>query len=234
MVSCCNEEQTAFGILYLVYLTLALVALDSILVKPMRLMATLVRDMSLAIMCWLSCGRVHNNEVRDSKFRGGFKYLITMASYLGEAFWGMMFTIMSGGRRTATWAAGGLCVALISALFYIPNRKRMILNICYCILIVTLIAIEWFIFTPILAYAVLFFGVFLSTYALADIYGVAIQPLRVGSDAYVLHEERLVLLFSYEAPKTSYLFIVSISYHLIVLSYQQCNLYCIPYLLLTL
>lgn len=198
---CCNEEQNAFGILYLLYLAIVLATWGSILVKPMRLMATFVHEMSHAIMCWLTCGSVHgievyNNEGGVTKFRGGCPCLISPAGYLGEAFWGMVFTVMSGGRRTATWTAGGLCFSLLWALCHAPNRTMVILNLCYSVLIGTFIAIEWFVFTPILTYVVLFFGVFLSAYALGDIYGATIERTIVGSDAYALHEERLVFPFS--------------------------------------
>jgi len=115
--------------------------------------------------------------------------LITPAGYLGEAFWGMFFTVMSGGRITSIVTAIGFVISLLLALCYSPNRTMVILNLCYALFTTIFIVIEWFFFTPILAFVVLLLGVFLSAYALGDIYRSTIAHTIKGSDAYALHEE---------------------------------------------
>lgn len=192
--TCCNESQTAFALLYLGYLVLVMLTWGSILVKPMRLMATFVHEMSHAIACWLTCGSVHGIEVFDNaggvtKFRGGCRCLISPAGYLGEAFWGMIFTVMSGGRKTATIASCGFIISLLVSLCYSPNKVMVYLNLFYALLTSAFVYIEWYVFTPILAYVVLLYGVFLSTYAIGDIWSHLVVRTIEGSDAYAAYEE---------------------------------------------
>lgn len=49
-------------------------------------------QMCHATACWLTCGKVeglevHTNEGGVTKFRGGQRWFITPAGYLGGAFW---------------------------------------------------------------------------------------------------------------------------------------------------
>ena len=107
--SCCNEPQHAFLFLYIVYFVLVLVTWGSVMVYPLRLLATFVHEMSHAMACWLTGGEVHAIEVYENeggvtKYAGGCRCIIAPAGYLGEAFWGMIFVVLSGGRKTATFA----------------------------------------------------------------------------------------------------------------------------------
>ncbi len=192
--SCCNDEQLAFLYLYLIYVVVVIITWSAILAKPMRLLTTAVHEISHAITCWMTGGDVHVIEVYENaggvtKYRGGCRCLIAPAGYLGEAFWGMVFVILSGGRRTATGAAVGLILALLLSLCYSPNRVLVILNLCYAVLTLGFVLVEWFWFTPILAYVVLFYGVFFGTYAVTDITQHLICRSIPGSDSYALYEE---------------------------------------------
>jgi hypothetical protein len=192
--SCCNETQTAFLYLYLVYFIMVLLLGSSIVAKPMRLLATAIHEISHAIACWLTCGQVHKIEVYSSEggvtqYAGGMQCLIAPAGYLGEAFWAMILVIMSGGRKTATTAAGGLIAALLLSLCYSPNRVLVMLNLFYVVLLAALIYVEWKVFTPVLAYITLLFGVFVGTYAGLDIWGHLIIRSNPKSDAYAMYEE---------------------------------------------
>ena len=192
--SCCNEPQKAFIYLYLVYLALVFITWETIIAKPMRLLTTSVHEISHAIACWLTGGQVHGIEVYENeggvtKYVGGCRCLIAPAGYLGEAFWGMVFVVLSGGRRTATGAATGLIIALLISLCYAPNRVMVILNICYALVTLAFVLVEWFLFTPILAYIVLLYGVFIGTYAGFDIFSHLIVRSVPGSDSYAMYEE---------------------------------------------
>lgn len=192
--SCCNEPQQAFVYLYAVYLVAVFLTWETIISKPMRLLATSIHEISHAIACMLTCGdvraiEVYNNEGGVTKYVGGCRCIIVPAGYLGEAFWGMVFVVMSGGRKTSTAAASGLIIALLVCLCYSPNRVLVILNLTYAIITLIVIFIEWFAFTPILAFVVLLYGVFLGTYAIFDIFGHLILRSQPGSDAYALYEE---------------------------------------------
>ena len=192
--TCCNEAQKAFAYLYLFYLLLIYLTWNTAIVKPMRLIAVFTHEISHAIACWLTCGRVTGIEVNHreggvTRFIGGCRCCIIPAGYLGAAFWGMVFVVMSGGRKTATAAAVGFITALLVALCYSPNRFTLILNIGYALITLGFTLVEWFWFTPILAYVILMYGVFIGTYAIADIYNDLIYRTVRGSDAYELYEE---------------------------------------------
>jgi|Transcript_3656 hypothetical protein len=192
--SCCDEPQYAFIFLYIVYFVLVLVTWGSVMVYPLRLLATFVHEMSHAMACWLTGGEVHAIEVYENaggvtKYAGGCRCIIAPAGYLGEAFWGMVFVVLSGGRKTATFAASGLVLALLISLCYSPNRTMVYLNLCYAVFTLAFIFVEWFAFTPILAFVTLLYGVFLGTYAVADIFSHLIMHTSRRSDAYHMYQE---------------------------------------------
>jgi len=191
---CCNEPQSAFLGLYVIYLAAAFVLHDSFIVKPMRLLATFVHEMSHAMATWCTGGevsaiQVYQNEGGVTRYRGGCRCIIAPAGYLGEAFWGMVFVVLSGGRFTATVAASGLVLALLVSLCYSPNRTMVMLNLSYALVTGAVIFVEWYLFTPILTFIVLFYGVFLGAFALCDIFDHLVLRSTPGSDAYAMYEE---------------------------------------------
>mmetsp|Transcript_7674 Transcript_7674/g.10046 ORF Transcript_7674/g.10046 Transcript_7674/m.10046 type:complete len:274 (+) Transcript_7674:364-1185(+) len=192
--ACCNEPQQAFLYLYLIYFVFVLCTGDMFFSKPMRLLATSVHELSHAIMCWITCGRVHKLEVYSNEggvthYTGGCRCLIASAGYLGEAAWGMILVILSGGKVSSTIAAVSLIVILLVGLCYSPNRVMVILNIAYAVVLGAFLAVEWFVFSPILSYVTLLFGVYLGTFAITDIFSHLILRSVPGSDAYTLYEE---------------------------------------------
>mmetsp|Transcript_40752 Transcript_40752/g.61041 ORF Transcript_40752/g.61041 Transcript_40752/m.61041 type:complete len:132 (-) Transcript_40752:63-458(-) len=62
------------------------------------------------------------------------------------------------------------------------------LNLGYAVLTGAFIAIEWKVFTPVLQYLILFYGVAVSTYAIADIYDDLICRTSNRSDAWACYE----------------------------------------------
>ena len=192
--TCCNDEQSLFLLFYVAFLSLAMVTLRTVCAKPLRLMATFLHEMSHALMCWCTCGQVkaihvYHNEGGVTQYWGGWRCLIIPAGYVGCSLWAMVFVILSGGRRTATVAAAGLTVALLAALCYSPNRTMVYLNLGYAVVMLAFIAIEWFWYSPILQFVILFFGVFVGVAAIADIHSDTIVRSVEGSDSYACHTE---------------------------------------------
>jgi hypothetical protein len=189
-----NDEQYAFVFLYAIYTALAFFTQGTILEKPIRLLTTFVHEFSHALACMLTGGQVAQIEVYDNaggvtRFRGGCRCIISSAGYLGEAFWGFIFVILSGGRRTATFAGGGLILALLITLCYAPNRTMVIIAVFYSIFTFVCIFIEWYVFTPLLHFVILYFGVYFSFIAVNDIYDHQVARAPPGSDAYALYED---------------------------------------------
>jgi len=193
-VTCCNQEQSTFLSLYVASLATVLFLADAIVFKPARLLATAIHEFSHAAACWMTGGdvtsvKVFENEGGVTQYRGGWRCFIASAGYLGEAVCGMLALVCSGGRRTSTGAAIVLIISLILSLCHSPNRTLVILSVVYAVIIVGLVWIEWFVYTPVLPYVTLFGGVFLGCSAVRDIFSHLVIRNQPGSDAYALYEE---------------------------------------------
>jgi len=189
-----NEAQTAFVLLYCIYMIIASFTANTFLAQPLRLLTTFVHEFSHAAACWITGGYVHQIEVFSNgsgvtRYRGGCRCIVASAGFLGEALWGMFFVVMSGGRRTATVASGILIAALLVSLCYSPNRTMVILVVFYSVFTCVCIGVEWYVYTPLLHFVILYFGVFMSFIAITDIYGHTVIRATPGSDAYALYED---------------------------------------------
>lgn len=192
--SCCNDPQSLFILFYIAFAAIAVVFGKSLLMKPMRLITVFIHEMSHAVACWLTCGnvmqlQVYENEGGVTKYIGGCRCLIIPAGYVGASFFGMIFVILSGGRRTATFAASVFTCSLLFALCYSPNRVMVYLCLGYSVVTSALIYVEWQLYTPLLQFVILFYGVFTSMFALSGIYDDTILRSVQGSDAYACSQE---------------------------------------------
>jgi hypothetical protein len=101
----------------------------------------------------------------------------------------MFFVVMSGGRKTATAAAVVLVLCLLVSLCYSPNKTMIILVIFYSLATSTVIMIEWYLYTPLIHYVMLYFGVFMSFISVTDIWEHTVVRASPDSDAYALYED---------------------------------------------
>ena len=189
-----NEAQVAFLGLYLVYVAVIVLFHNTVFMYPFRLLTTFLHEMSHAIACWITCGdvraiRVYENEGGVTSYIGGCRLLIIPAGYVGAAIWGSLFVMLSGGRKTATVAAGLLIAMLLISLCYAPNRTMVCLNICWAAVTSIAIYMEWKVFTPILHFVVLFYGAFIGIHAVFDTYQDTIRRTVLRSDAYACYEQ---------------------------------------------
>mmetsp|Transcript_10204 Transcript_10204/g.22691 ORF Transcript_10204/g.22691 Transcript_10204/m.22691 type:complete len:264 (-) Transcript_10204:2599-3390(-) len=188
-----NEPQIAFLALYLIYIAIILLFHNTLFMYPFRLLTTFLHELSHAIACWISCGsvraiRVYENEGGVTSYVGGCRVLIIPAGYVGAAIWGSIFVMLSGGRKTATGAAGALIAMLLISLCFAPNRTMVMLNLCYVVVTSIFIYLEWAVFTPILNFIVLFYGAFVGIHAIFDTYQDTIRRTVLRSDAYACYE----------------------------------------------
>ena len=192
--TCCNEPQTAFLYLYFIYAVIVLLTAELIIAKPLRLLATSIHELSHAAACWLTCGSVHQLQVYENeggvtRYSGGWRCLVASAGYIGEAFWGLLLVVLSGGRISATIAAAALMTILMVGLCYSPNRVMVILNVTYTLILAIVLVVEWCYFSPIIQYVTLLFGVYLGMFAIMDIFSHLIVRSNPESDAYTIYEE---------------------------------------------
>ena len=189
-----NDPQIFFMVLYVGYIVLILFFHNTFILYPFRLLTTFLHEISHAIACWITCGDVHKIRVFDNEggvthYAGGCRVLIIPAGYVGSAIWGSLFVMFSGGRRTATGAAGVLVGMLLISLCYAPNRTMIYLNLSYAVFTSVFIYLEWQVFTPVLNYVVLFYGAFVRIHAIFDTYQDTIRRTVLQSDAYACYEQ---------------------------------------------
>jgi Peptidase M50B-like len=192
--SCCNDSQTLFILLYIAFIVIAILTWNTLLAKPIRLIAVFVHEFCHAIACWLSCGsvrkiEVHENEGGVTTFVGGCRSFIIPAGYVGCSIWSMFFVILSGGRVTATLGCAFFTMMLIGTLCYNPNRVLMYLALAYTLLNITVVMIDYYVYSPILQFLILYYGVTIGMYSIADIYEDTVVREHKGSDAYACSAE---------------------------------------------
>jgi len=187
------EKLIIFVFLSCFFFVLNMFLWETMWLKPMKLLAVFVHEMSHAIACWLTCGevlaiKVFSNEGGVTHFRGGIQLCIIPAGYLGCAFWGAVFVALSGGRIASTIVASLISIALLISLFYSPNRVMIKLSLGFFVLTVGCIAIEWYVFSPFLNFLTLYYGVSIGTFSVYDIRDDLIMRTVQGSDAYACYE----------------------------------------------
>lgn len=192
--SCCNDDQTLFILLYIAFVTLAVITWNTLLSKPIRLIAVFIHEWSHAIACWLTCGQVRGIQVWENEggvttFRGGCRCLIIPAGYVGCGFAAMIFVILSGGQRTAWVACAMFTISLLLALCYSPNRLLVYLCLVYTIFNIAVCILDIYISTPLLQFLILYYGVTIGMFAIADIHEDTVVREVKGSDAHACSTE---------------------------------------------
>jgi hypothetical protein len=164
------------------------------LVMSSHIQPSIVSYLKYLPACWLTCGkviaiRVFENEGGVTQYIGGCRIAIIPAGYVGSAIWGTFFVMLSGGQKTATGAAALLTFFLLISLCYAPNRTMIKINLFYAVLTSIFIYLEWMVFSPILNYIVLWYGVFVNVHAIHDTYQDTIRRTVQRSDAYACYEQ---------------------------------------------
>lgn len=190
---CCESEEIWFLSLFGGYLVINFLLWRTAILKPMKLIAVFVHEMSHATACWWTGGKVnaievYNNEGGVTKYEGGNRCIIIPAGYLGCAFWGMVFVVLSANRVASTVSASIFVLALLVSLKHSPNKIMILLSLGFAIITLAFIFIEWFVFSPILEYVTLYYGVFIGSFSIYDIYDDLITRTVEGSDAHACHQ----------------------------------------------
>jgi hypothetical protein len=102
--------------------------MNTVIVKPMKLISIFIHEMGHASAAWLTGGKVDKIEVYENEggvtnFRNGWKPAIIPAGYVGVSFWGGVFVALSGSQIGATVAAGIFILALLVCLRYVSNKR---------------------------------------------------------------------------------------------------------------
>ncbi|KAK1732425.1 metallopeptidase (family M50) [Skeletonema marinoi] len=121
---CCGDEEVIFIAFLFGYLLANFFLWNNLLLRPIKLIAIFVHEMSHALACWLTGGTVLNNRIevkeRDggiTRYEGGNAYFVLSAGYIGSAFFGMLFIILSGDRIASLVAACIFLFGLVISLY---------------------------------------------------------------------------------------------------------------------
>mmetsp|Transcript_17036 Transcript_17036/g.46823 ORF Transcript_17036/g.46823 Transcript_17036/m.46823 type:complete len:237 (-) Transcript_17036:472-1182(-) len=189
LAGCCDRNTIVFLCCYAGYSLFTMLFMNTIIVKPMKLIAIFIHEMGHASAAWLTGGsvdkiEVYQNEGGITNFRGGWKPAIIPAGYVGVSFWGGVLVALSGSKIGATVAASIFMLALAVCLRYSPNR--MLVGLCIGFFVITLgvTLLEWLVFDPLLQFVTLFYGVFVGWYGIMDIWDDTISRTVEGSDAH--------------------------------------------------
>lgn len=191
--TCCGTYEIVFLCLMAGYLVIIYFTWNTMLMKPMKLLAVFVHEMGHATACWMTCGsvkaiEVYGNEGGVTKYVGGWRWFIIPAGYVGGAFWGAFFVVLSGNRWASLVAAILFCLAMSVSLFFSPNKTMVFLNLGFILLTVAFILIDQLVIHPFLQYLTLFYGVFIGSFSVYDIYDDLITRTVEGSDAHACHK----------------------------------------------
>jgi Peptidase M50B-like len=190
---CCDTRDIVFLCCYVGYSLFTMFLMESVVVKPMKLIAIFIHEMGHASAAWLTGGtiqkiEVYQNEGGVAHFGGGFRPAVIPAGYVGVSFWGGVFVALSGSRIGATIAASLFMFSLLVCLKFSPNTLLIWLCVGFILITLTATLIEWLVFNPILEYVTLFFGVFIGWYGIMDIWDDTIARVVDASDAGACHQ----------------------------------------------
>ncbi|ONI09189.1 hypothetical protein PRUPE_5G222700 [Prunus persica] len=180
---CCNRDQVTFLISVAVCTVVILVLWRTVLMTPFKLITVFLHEVSHALACMLTCGKVegikvHADEGGVTQTRGGIYWLILPAGYLGSSFWGMVLILASTKHLATQVAAGCFIVALFVVLFLAKNWTLRGL----CIGFIILFAGIWYLqeTTPvrILREIILFTGVMNSLFSVYELILVMPRDLQ--------------------------------------------------------
>lgn len=186
--NCCGKYEKLLISLVPVYLFIIAILWNTVLVKPMKLVAVFVHEMSHATACWLTGGTVKEINVNAdeggvTKYEGGCRLCIIPAGYCGGAFWGGFFVAMSGNRIAALVSSILFCLAMLVSLKYNPNKTMIAVNFFFVVLTIAGIVVDRM-YYPVLNYLTLYYGVFIGAFSIYDIYDDTITRTVKGSDSH--------------------------------------------------
>jgi hypothetical protein len=67
-LSCCNDDQTLFILMYIAYIAIAFATWNAWVAKPVRLIAVFLHEMSHAVACWITGGQVDTLHVYENEY----------------------------------------------------------------------------------------------------------------------------------------------------------------------
>lgn len=188
---CCGSVQIQVIVAICVYSIAIFFLWDFQLLLPLKLIVVAIHEFSHALAAWITCGsvdsiEVHGNEGGVTKTRGGSRFVILSAGYLGSSFWGFIMIVAASDYYGVQVVAGLLGIALVISLFLARNKTLVALTLFFLLLLGSFWACT--ILTPFngLRWLILLIGVMSSLFSVYDIYSDLLARRVNESDATML------------------------------------------------
>lgn len=198
---CCGDEEIIFIALLFGYLLANFFLWNNLVLRPMKLIAIFVHEMSHALACWLTGGTVLNDRIEVyegdggiTRYEGGNAYVVLSAGYIGSAFLGMLFVILSGDRIASLVVACIFLFGLVISLYLTKKSETeskvwtVGLSMGFIVLTTVFILLDRFLFQPLLQFLTLYYGVFIASFAIYDLYDDLFIRSFERSDTYTCND----------------------------------------------
>ena len=188
---CCGSVQIQLIAAVCIYSVVIFFLWDFKILLPLKLVVVALHEFGHASAAWLTCGsvesiEVHGNEGGVTKTRGGSRFFILSAGYLGSAFWGMILVIASSDYYGVQVVAGLLGIALLISLFLARNGTLIALTIFFLLLLAGFWACTILTTFNGLRFLVLLIGVMSGFFSIYDCYSDLLARRVNESDATML------------------------------------------------
>jgi len=188
---CCGSVQLQLIVTTAIYSVAIFFLWDFKILLPLKLIVVALHEFSHASAAWLTCGsvesiEVHGDEGGVTKTRGGNRFFILSAGYLGSAFYGMIFVIASSDYYGVQVVAGLLAIALIISTILARNKTLVALTIFFLLLIAGFWACTILTAFNGLRFVILLIGVMSGFFSIYDVYSDLLARRVNESDATML------------------------------------------------
>lgn len=191
--SCCNRRQIVLCCLIGGYTLIIWFLWRWLIIRPFKILAVFLHELSHAIAAIITCGsvegmEVHANEGGVTKTVGGSPWCIVPAGYIGSALWGFFFMLCSQSYIASQFASAILGVSLVAVLVIADNNTLRLLCLAFIALLVTFWVLQVEHIFEGLQYLLLFVGTMNGWFAIYDCHDDLISRRVNGSDAVVFAE----------------------------------------------
>ena len=188
---CCGSVQIQLIVATAVYSVAIFFLWDFQILLPLKLVVVALHEFSHASAAWLTCGsvdsmEVHGNEGGLTKTRGGNRFIILSAGYLGSAFWGMVCVIASSDYYGCQVAAGVLALTLLISLVFARSMVLVGITVFFLLLIAGFWACTILTSFNGLRFLILLIGVMSGFFSIYDCYSDLLARRVNESDATML------------------------------------------------
>ncbi|MEP3630441.1 MAG: M50 family metallopeptidase [Hyphomicrobiales bacterium] len=165
---------------------------DFAFVFPVKILVIFLHEFAHGVAVILTGGTWENlslnvNQGGHVLFRGGNRFVIASAGYLGSLFFGVVLFVAAVRTNFDRYVLGflGAVMILVAAIY-----SREMFPLLFCILFgVAMIVIAWFAHSLVSDLLLRIFGLVSMIYVPYDIFSDTIQRSHVRSDARVIAEE---------------------------------------------